>query len=158
MITRRPAATSAPAMPGATQLRAASDAKPCMRSVSGPAPRTVNAISSPSNDAKRSIATPDPIVARLLARCKRASVQHLDTRVIRLADGRDLAWVELGDPDGAPVFVFHGAPGSAGQFVPLGGVAAGAHVVCCRWTGRATGAAALTRGAPSPTSQKTSPS
>jgi len=55
-------------------------------------------------------------------------VQHLDTRVIRLADGRDLAWVELGDPDGAPVFIFHGAPGSAGQFVPLGGVAAGAHV------------------------------
>jgi len=55
-------------------------------------------------------------------------VQRLDTRVIRLADGRDLAWVELGDRDGAPVCIFHGAPGSAGQFVPVSGAAADAHV------------------------------
>jgi pimeloyl-ACP methyl ester carboxylesterase len=55
-------------------------------------------------------------------------VQRLDTRVIRLADGRDLAWVELGDPEGAPLYIFHGAPGSAGQFVPVSGAAADAHV------------------------------
>ena len=36
----------------------------------------------------------------------------METRVIELADGRDLAWLELGDPDGVPVFAFHGTPGS----------------------------------------------
>jgi pimeloyl-ACP methyl ester carboxylesterase len=36
----------------------------------------------------------------------------METRVIELADGRELAWLELGDPAGVPVFAFHGTPGS----------------------------------------------
>ena len=32
--------------------------------------------------------------------------------LFRLADGRDLAFMEWGDPDGFPVFYFHGTPGS----------------------------------------------
>jgi pimeloyl-ACP methyl ester carboxylesterase len=39
-----------------------------------------------------------------------------DTRIVQLADGRDLAWVQLGAPDGAPVFAFHGSPGSRYDF------------------------------------------
>ena len=35
----------------------------------------------------------------------------------RLSDGRDLAYALWGDPDGEPVFLFHGAPGSR-MFVP----------------------------------------
>ena len=35
-----------------------------------------------------------------------------DTHVMRLRDGRDLAWVEVGAPDGTPVLAFHGTPGS----------------------------------------------
>ncbi len=35
-----------------------------------------------------------------------------DTRVTRLRDGRDLAWLELGAPEGVPIFAFHGTPGS----------------------------------------------
>jgi pimeloyl-ACP methyl ester carboxylesterase len=31
---------------------------------------------------------------------------------LRLADGRTLACLELGDPSGAPVLYFHGFPGS----------------------------------------------
>jgi pimeloyl-ACP methyl ester carboxylesterase len=31
---------------------------------------------------------------------------------IKLLDGRDLAYEQYGDPDGIPVFLFHGAPGS----------------------------------------------
>lgn len=38
-----------------------------------------------------------------------------DSHVTRLADGRDLGWVEMGDPDGWPVFGFHGTPGSRHQ-------------------------------------------
>lgn len=37
------------------------------------------------------------------------------TMVLDLPDGRDLAWLELGDPDGPVVFVFHGTPGSRRQ-------------------------------------------
>ena len=33
-------------------------------------------------------------------------------KTIRLSDGRSLAYLDLGDPDGRPVFYFHGAPGS----------------------------------------------
>jgi pimeloyl-ACP methyl ester carboxylesterase len=32
--------------------------------------------------------------------------------VIQLSDGRRLAYAEYGEPDGAPVFLFHGLPGS----------------------------------------------
>jgi pimeloyl-ACP methyl ester carboxylesterase len=35
-----------------------------------------------------------------------------DTSVMELPDGRELAWLELGDPAGAAVFGFHGTPGS----------------------------------------------
>jgi pimeloyl-ACP methyl ester carboxylesterase len=35
-----------------------------------------------------------------------------DTVVMDLPDDRELAWLELGDPNGPPVFVFHGTPGS----------------------------------------------
>jgi pimeloyl-ACP methyl ester carboxylesterase len=36
----------------------------------------------------------------------------VDTRVMDLPDGRELAWLELGKPKGPPVFFFHGTPGS----------------------------------------------
>jgi pimeloyl-ACP methyl ester carboxylesterase len=32
--------------------------------------------------------------------------------VIQLADGRQLGYAEYGDPDGTPLFIFHGMPGS----------------------------------------------
>lgn len=35
-----------------------------------------------------------------------------DSHVTVLADGRDLGWLELGQPNGTPVFAFHGTPGS----------------------------------------------
>jgi len=35
-----------------------------------------------------------------------------DSCVTALPDGRDLGWLEIGDPDGAPVLAFHGTPGS----------------------------------------------
>ena len=35
-----------------------------------------------------------------------------DTVVMDLPDGRELAWLESGDPNGPAVFVFHGTPGS----------------------------------------------
>ena len=35
-----------------------------------------------------------------------------ETRVTDLPDGRELAWLELGDVDDPAVFVFHGTPGS----------------------------------------------
>jgi pimeloyl-ACP methyl ester carboxylesterase len=36
----------------------------------------------------------------------------VDSHVTVLQDGRDLGWLEVGDPAGAPVFAFHGTPGS----------------------------------------------
>lgn len=42
-----------------------------------------------------------------------------DTRVFRLADGRDLAFQQLGAPDGAPVIAMHGSPGSRTNFTPV---------------------------------------
>jgi pimeloyl-ACP methyl ester carboxylesterase len=35
-----------------------------------------------------------------------------DVNRITLRDGRTLAYAEYGDPDGKPVFYFHGTPGS----------------------------------------------
>lgn len=35
-----------------------------------------------------------------------------DTTVMTLPDGRELAWLEAGDPAGPPVVVMHGSPGS----------------------------------------------
>jgi pimeloyl-ACP methyl ester carboxylesterase len=39
-----------------------------------------------------------------------------DSHVTVLPDGRDLGWLELGPPDGAPVFAFHGTTGSRWHF------------------------------------------
>lgn len=35
-----------------------------------------------------------------------------DVSLVRLRDGRSLAWAEYGDPRGKPVLYFHGFPGS----------------------------------------------
>jgi pimeloyl-ACP methyl ester carboxylesterase len=43
----------------------------------------------------------------------------LTATVLRLANGRDLAFREYGDPGGLPVFAFHGTPGSRLQLAPL---------------------------------------
>jgi pimeloyl-ACP methyl ester carboxylesterase len=45
--------------------------------------------------------------------------EHPDT--VRAGDGRTLAYAEAGDPDGAPVFYFHGLPGSRSDFERLVG-------------------------------------
>jgi pimeloyl-ACP methyl ester carboxylesterase len=39
---------------------------------------------------------------------------------VRTADGRTLGYAETGDPNGAPVFYFHGLPGSRSDFDRLG--------------------------------------
>jgi pimeloyl-ACP methyl ester carboxylesterase len=39
----------------------------------------------------------------------------VDTAVMELSGGRELAWIELGNPDGAPVVILHGTPGSRYQ-------------------------------------------
>src|SRR5437667_4531585 len=41
----------------------------------------------------------------------------METRIFDLPDGRELAWSEAGDPVGAPVFAFHGTPGSRRQLL-----------------------------------------
>jgi pimeloyl-ACP methyl ester carboxylesterase len=40
-----------------------------------------------------------------------------DTQLMDLPDGRELAWLELGDPSGPVVLAFHGTPGSRRQLV-----------------------------------------
>jgi pimeloyl-ACP methyl ester carboxylesterase len=55
----------------------------------------------------------------------------MDASLMQLADGRDLAWAEMGDPVGYPVFAFHGTPGSRHGFL-IGSApakAAGARVI-----------------------------
>lgn len=47
-----------------------------------------------------------------------------EVSVLRLDDGRDLAFAEYGDPGGPVVFGFHGTPGSHTQFAPAGRAAA----------------------------------
>src|SRR5919202_4018235 len=46
-----------------------------------------------------------------------------DGSTIRLRDGRMLGYAEQGDPDGAPVLVFHGLPGSRFSRHPDGRIA-----------------------------------
>ena len=41
----------------------------------------------------------------------------MELRIVELPDGRELAWSEAGDPAGAPVFAFHGTPGSHHQLL-----------------------------------------
>src|SRR3984885_15007674 len=54
-----------------------------------------------------------------------------DVRRMQLTDGRKLAWAEMGDAAGYPVFVFHGTPGSHRQILiePAPALAAGARVI-----------------------------
>src|SRR5512134_1025951 len=42
-------------------------------------------------------------------------------RTFRLADGRDLGYAEYGDPQGRPLFYFHGWPSSRIEFSGLNG-------------------------------------
>jgi pimeloyl-ACP methyl ester carboxylesterase len=55
-----------------------------------------------------------------------------DSHVTVLWDGRDLGWLELGDPSGMPVFAFHGTPGSRLQCAIAEDqiVSAGVRLVC----------------------------
>jgi pimeloyl-ACP methyl ester carboxylesterase len=46
----------------------------------------------------------------------------ISATVLRLPDGRDLSFAEYGDPDGIPVFGFHGTPGSRRQLAPVEGM------------------------------------
>ena len=39
--------------------------------------------------------------------------------ILRLDDGREISFAEIGDPNGTPVFAFHGTPGSQLLFRPL---------------------------------------
>jgi pimeloyl-ACP methyl ester carboxylesterase len=41
----------------------------------------------------------------------------VDAQVLRLRDGRELAWSESGDREGMPVLAFHGTPGSRNQLL-----------------------------------------
>lgn len=60
-----------------------------------------------------------------------ADLEQPQTKTLRLPDGRTLAYVESGDPGGAPVFAFHGLPGSRLQRHPDESIArrAGARVI-----------------------------
>ena len=60
-----------------------------------------------------------------------ADLAEPQTKTIRLPDGRTLAYGESGDPGGAPVFLFHGLPGSRLQRHPDNSIArrAGARFV-----------------------------
>ncbi len=42
-----------------------------------------------------------------------------NTRTIELVDGRSLGFLELGDPNGRPVFFFHGLPGSRVEAIAM---------------------------------------
>jgi pimeloyl-ACP methyl ester carboxylesterase len=47
-----------------------------------------------------------------------------ETRLFELEGGRELAWIEYGALDGAPVVAFHGSPGTRHFFAPLAEIAA----------------------------------
>ena len=51
-----------------------------------------------------------------------------DSHVTMLPDGRELGWLELGPPDGDPVFAFHGTTGSRWHFTVDDGPVAAAGV------------------------------
>jgi pimeloyl-ACP methyl ester carboxylesterase len=55
---------------------------------------------------------------------ERASCDVRETRLFELADGRELAWIEYGSPDGVPVLAFHGSPGTRCFFAPQAETAA----------------------------------
>jgi pimeloyl-ACP methyl ester carboxylesterase len=58
-------------------------------------------------------------------------VTPVDALLMQLADGRELAWAEMGDPVDYPVFAFHGTPGSRHQVLvdPAPAHAVGARVI-----------------------------
>src|ERR1700694_1510798 len=49
-------------------------------------------------------------------------VGHVDPPIelaeTRLSDGRRMCWAAFGDPDGTPLFLFHGTPGTRTQRRP----------------------------------------
>ncbi len=51
------------------------------------------------------------------------NIQNTSDKVISLRDGRRLGYAEYGDPDGKPVFFFHGLPGSRRQRHPDNSIA-----------------------------------
>lgn len=55
-----------------------------------------------------------------------------DSHVTVLPDDRELGWLEMGDPDGSPVFAFHGTPGSREQLTIAASAIrdAGVRLVC----------------------------
>lgn len=54
---------------------------------------------------------------------RRSILHDLQERSVRRPDGRDVSWVEHGDPDGTPILYFHGTPGSGAEAVILAGAA-----------------------------------
>ncbi|MCV7165401.1 alpha/beta fold hydrolase [Mycobacterium stomatepiae] len=62
----------------------------------------------------------------------------MNASLMRLRDGRELSWAEMGDPAGYPVFAFHGTPGSRRQVLvdPAPALAAGARMIAPDRPGR----------------------
>lgn len=62
----------------------------------------------------------------------------MNASLMRLRDGRELSWAEMGDPAGYPVFAFHGTPGSRRQVLvdPAPALAAGARLIAPDRPGR----------------------
>jgi pimeloyl-ACP methyl ester carboxylesterase len=52
-----------------------------------------------------------------------------EVRIIRLPDGRDLAWHEFGEPGGRPVVAFHGTPATGHDFAKFGPAARGFRLI-----------------------------
>jgi pimeloyl-ACP methyl ester carboxylesterase len=55
----------------------------------------------------------------------------VDPRLVQLIAEGEMAWAEMGDPKGYPVFAFHGTPGSRHHVLvePAAALAAGARVI-----------------------------
>lgn len=70
-------------------------------------------------------------VAPSHTRCEVCKVTLVGASLMQLADGRELAWAEMGDPLGYPVFAFHGTPGSRHQVLvdPVPARAVGVRVI-----------------------------
>ncbi|MGH9085244.1 MAG: alpha/beta fold hydrolase [Acidimicrobiales bacterium] len=57
-----------------------------------------------------------------------SAAPNVAATVLSLPDGREVAFAEYGDPAGAPVFAFHGTPGSRLQLAPADAAAREARV------------------------------
>jgi pimeloyl-ACP methyl ester carboxylesterase len=53
-----------------------------------------------------------PVVGHLLVNRRQTKTASIRANFLELTDGRCLCWAEYGDPDGQPIFLFHGNPGS----------------------------------------------